>query len=56
MLFEWDDNKEKINIVKHGIDFSTAAHVFQDENRIEFLMKCTLNTKTDTSPSAKSTV
>ena len=36
MLFEWDDNKEKINIVKHGIDFSTAAHVFQDENRIEF--------------------
>ena len=36
MLFEWDDNKEKINIVKHGIDFSTAAHVFQDENRIEY--------------------
>ena len=25
MLFEWDDNKEKINIAKHGIDFSTAA-------------------------------
>ena len=36
MLFEWDDNKEKINIAKHSIDFSTAAHVFQDENRIEF--------------------
>ena len=36
MHFEWDDNKEKINIAKHGIDFSTAAHVFQDENRIEF--------------------
>ncbi len=36
MLFEWDDNKEKINIAKHGIDFSTAAHVFRDENRIEF--------------------
>lgn len=36
MLFEWDDNKEKINIAKHGIDFSTAVHVFQDENRIEF--------------------
>lgn len=36
MLFEWDDDKEKINIAKHGIDFSTAAHVFQDENRIEF--------------------
>ena len=36
MQFEWDDNKEKINLYKHGIDFSTAALVFQDENRIEF--------------------
>ena len=36
MIFEWDDSKERINITKHGIDFSTAAHVFQDENRIEF--------------------
>lgn len=35
MLFEWDDAKEKINISKHGIDFSTAALVFNDENRIE---------------------
>ena len=36
MLFEWDDVKEKINIANHGIDFGTAALVFQDENRIEF--------------------
>ena len=35
MIFEWDDEKEKINIVKHGIDFSTAALVFRDENRLE---------------------
>ena len=35
MLFEWDDNKEKKNIIKNGIDFSTAALVFRDENRIE---------------------
>lgn len=35
MLFEWDDKKEKINIAKHGIDFSTAALVFGDDNRIE---------------------
>ena len=35
MLFEWDDNKEKINIRKHGIDFTTAARVFDDENRLE---------------------
>lgn len=36
MQFEWDDEKEKINIEKHGIDFSTAALVFQDQNRLEF--------------------
>lgn len=35
MQFEWDEQKEKINISKHGIDFSTAALVFGDENRIE---------------------
>ena len=35
MQFEWDNEKEKINIIKHGIDFSTAAKVFKDENRIE---------------------
>ena len=33
--FEWDDEKEKKNIRDHGIDFSTAAHVFADEYRIE---------------------
>ena len=35
MTFEWDDRKEHINISKHGIDFSTAALVFGDDNRIE---------------------
>ena len=35
VLFEWDDAKEKINISKHGIDFSTAALVFGDDCRIE---------------------
>ncbi len=35
MEFEWDDQKEKENIKKHGIDFTTAAHVFSDEFRIE---------------------
>lgn len=35
MQFEWDDEKEQINIKKHGIDFETAARVFTDENRIE---------------------
>lgn len=35
MLFEWDDEKERTNIKKHGIDFETAAKVFADENRLE---------------------
>lgn len=35
MNFEWNEEKEKINISKHGIDFSTAALVFNDYNRIE---------------------
>ena len=35
MQFGWDDEKEKSNIEKHGIDFSTAALVFGDNNRIE---------------------
>ena len=35
MIFEWGDEKEKINIAKHGIDFTTAARVFKDENRLE---------------------
>ena len=34
MKFTWDENKERLNISKHGIDFSTAALVFGDENRI----------------------
>ena len=33
--FEWDDNKNKSNIIKHGISFETASHVFLDNNRIE---------------------
>ena len=37
--FEWNDVKESANIKKHGIDFSTAAQVFLDENRLEFFDK-----------------
>ncbi|MBD5129168.1 MAG: BrnT family toxin [Ruminococcaceae bacterium] len=35
MLFEWDTEKEKINVAKHGIDFETASRVFYDDNRLE---------------------
>lgn len=30
MKFEWDENKNQSNIEKHGIDFETAARVFND--------------------------
>jgi len=36
---EWDENKEKINIRKHGISFDIAALVFADEERIEYYDK-----------------
>jgi uncharacterized DUF497 family protein len=32
MRFEWDPEKELINIKKHGIDFTTALNVFNDPN------------------------
>lgn len=30
MIFEWDDNKSRSNKKKHGIDFESAATVFDD--------------------------
>jgi len=38
-LVEWDENKNQLNIGKHGISFQTAALVFADEERIEYLDK-----------------
>ncbi len=35
MKFEWDDEKNLINIQKHGISLKRAAKVFLDINRIE---------------------
>jgi uncharacterized DUF497 family protein len=32
--FEWDENKDRANRRKHGIDFETAARVFADPNAI----------------------
>ncbi|WP_026318090.1 BrnT family toxin [Algicola sagamiensis] len=34
MKFEWDDNKNVININKHGIDFRAAAKIFNDPHFI----------------------
>ena len=30
MIFEWDETKNRINKSKHGVDFETATHVFED--------------------------
>ncbi len=36
ITFEYDENKNRINIQKHGISFKSAARVFFDYDRIEF--------------------
>ncbi|MBQ0014327.1 MAG: BrnT family toxin [Oscillospiraceae bacterium] len=33
--FEWDEEKEQLNIEKHGIDFTTAVLVFKDAMYLE---------------------
>ncbi|MDE6518806.1 MAG: BrnT family toxin [Acetatifactor sp.] len=35
MTFEWDEDKNQLNLEKHGIDFDTAILVFNDLQRIE---------------------
>ncbi len=34
--FEWDSDKEKANIKKHGLSFGTAQLVFNDKQHLEF--------------------
>lgn len=33
MEFEWDENKNLLNKVKHNLDFNYAKEIFDDENR-----------------------
>ena len=33
-LFEWDEEKDKLNFTKHGIHFKTAVKVFLDPNKL----------------------
>ena len=35
MKFDWNPDKNKINIKKHGVDFKEAETVFQDEMALE---------------------
>ena len=34
-LIEWDENKNRSNKIKHGVDFQQAAKVFEDIFRLE---------------------
>jgi len=42
MGFEWDDEKNRANIDKHGVSFQTAARIFDgpvltaEDNRLEY--------------------
>lgn len=31
MIFEWDDNKDRINIAKHGLSFEQAKEIFSSQ-------------------------
>jgi len=39
LKFEWDANKARINIRKHGVSFSDAVSVFLDEQALTILTK-----------------
>lgn len=32
--FEWDEEKESENLLKHGVDFETAQYAFIDPKRV----------------------
>lgn len=34
MRFDWDQNKSRANLRKHGISFETASLVFDDPNQL----------------------
>lgn len=34
--FEWDKNKEKANVKKHGVSFEDARIAFYDEHALQF--------------------
>lgn len=36
LTFVWDEDKNAVNIRKHGISFDIAARVFEDELRLEY--------------------
>jgi uncharacterized protein len=35
VIFEWDEEKAKANLKKHGVSFGEATEVFDDPNALE---------------------
>jgi len=36
MFYEWDENKAKLNLLKHGVSFEEAKTVFDDRLYVDF--------------------
>ena len=34
MQFQWDQEKARVNLAKHGVDFETAKNVFRDPSAL----------------------
>ena len=34
VVFEWDDQKDRLNRRKHGVTFASARQAFMDRNRV----------------------
>ncbi len=51
MAFEYDDNKNQINIKKHGISFKSAARIHSlTMTESSFMMRIIAMTKIDITP------
>ena len=37
MIYEWDEQKRKINLTKHGLDFIDAWKVFEAKERLDIV-------------------
>jgi len=35
-IFEWDEEKNKVNLAKHKVSFDDAARAYLDPNRMDF--------------------
>lgn len=38
MKFEWDEDKNQLNLEKHGIDFETAILVLMIHSALKYMM------------------